>query len=364
MRLLHYLEVENFKCFGDGQRINLDHPAVLIGPNNCGKTTALQAIALWSQAVKTWYSAKGSAPPGRRTATALNRLRLVSVPVQRTRYLWHNTRVREGRSNTRMRITLGILHERDVEPVTMEFRSQGDELIYCAPDKQTLDRPDLIKAAAQLNVELLYPVSGLELDEPILQPGRIDVLLGQGQTAQVLRNLCLLVFRNSPDDWKRIVAWINRLFAVDLGNPTETPLGTIHLGYRQEGVKEELQVSLAGSGMQQMLLVLAYLFSHRRSILLIDEPDAHLEILRQEQVYVLLRDLAAASESQVVLATHSEVIMDEAKEENLTLLLNGFAYSQFSTADTRKALKRLGAAQYMRTARPGSFGRPMRMNQA
>ncbi len=33
MRLLHYLEIENFKRFGDKQRIELDHPAVLIGPN-------------------------------------------------------------------------------------------------------------------------------------------------------------------------------------------------------------------------------------------------------------------------------------------------------------------------------------------
>ena len=35
MRLLHYLEIQNFKRFGDKQRIELDHPAVLIGPNNC-----------------------------------------------------------------------------------------------------------------------------------------------------------------------------------------------------------------------------------------------------------------------------------------------------------------------------------------
>ena len=53
MRLLHYLEIENFKRFGERQRIELDHPAVLIGPNNCGKTSAIQALALWSQAVRT-----------------------------------------------------------------------------------------------------------------------------------------------------------------------------------------------------------------------------------------------------------------------------------------------------------------------
>ena len=63
MRLLHWLEIRNFKRFGDQQRIELDHPAVLIGPNNSGKTTAIQAIALWSQAVRTWFEIKGEAPP-------------------------------------------------------------------------------------------------------------------------------------------------------------------------------------------------------------------------------------------------------------------------------------------------------------
>ena len=89
MRLLHYIEIQNFKHFGDKQRIELDHPAVLIGPNNCGKTTAIQAIALWSQAVNTWFEAKGKSTPRERTATSLNRLNIVSVPVRRTRY-WHS----------------------------------------------------------------------------------------------------------------------------------------------------------------------------------------------------------------------------------------------------------------------------------
>ena len=44
----------------------------------------------------------------------------------------------------------------------------------------------------------------LETEEPIIQPGRIDVLLGQGQTAQVLRNLCLLVFRTPPGTGRRL----------------------------------------------------------------------------------------------------------------------------------------------------------------
>ena len=111
MRWLHYLEIRNFKRFGDRQRIDLDHPAVLIGPNNCGKTTAIQAIALWSQAVKTWFDAKGRSRPRERTATALNRLNIVSVPVQRTRYFWHDTAVRTGNHDVPILITAGVQHD-------------------------------------------------------------------------------------------------------------------------------------------------------------------------------------------------------------------------------------------------------------
>ena len=353
MRLLHYLEIRNFKRFGDSQRIELDHPAVLIGPNNCGKTTAIQAIALWSQAVKTWHASKGKAPPKERTSTSLNRLNIVSVPVQRTRYFWHNTNVRRGNKDIPLVVTLGVSHADKVEPVTMRFRNQGDELVYCTPDDDTLSRPELIERAAQIGVELLYPMSGLEIEEPILQPGRIDVLLGQGQTAQVLRNLCLLVYKDAPADWDEIVKLMARLFAVQLGKPQETARGSINLFYRQDNVKELLDVALAGRGFQQLLLIVAYLYSHRGSVLLIDEPDAHLEILRQKQVYVLLREIASTNASQVILVTHSEVILEEALDRNLTLLLEGQADDLAAKTNIRNTLKHYGAEHYVRARQRG-----------
>ena len=353
MRLLHYLEIRNFKHFGDRQRIELDHPAVLIGPNNCGKTTAIQAIALWSQAVRTWHQAKGRSRPRDRTATPLNRLNIVSVPVQRTRYFWHNTAVRAGHDDIPILITVGVQHGSGVEPVTMRFRNQGEDLVYCAPDEATLQNPDAITTAAGLNVHLLYSMSGLDTEEPILQPGRIDVLLGQGQTAQVLRNLCLLVFQNRRTGWQEIVRLMRRLFAIELGDPTETARGSIDLFYRQPDLKEPLEVAAAGRGLQQMLLIFAYLYSHRDAVLLIDEPDAHLEILRQRQVYVLLRELAARSESQVVLVTHSEVVLEEALGRNVTLLLGGKTDNLAGKPEIRNALTYFGAEHYVHALQHG-----------
>jgi len=74
MKLLHYVEITNFKRFGETQRIELDHPAVLIGPNNCGKTSTLQAIALWSIGLRTWRAESENSTAERRKGKALNRL--------------------------------------------------------------------------------------------------------------------------------------------------------------------------------------------------------------------------------------------------------------------------------------------------
>ena len=353
MRLLHYLEIENFKQFGACQRIELAHPAVLIGPNNCGKTSAIQALALWSQAVRSWYDARKESTAKERPATSLNRLAIVAVPVQRTRFFWHNTHVRKGNKDIPIVITVGVEFKGVVHRLPMRFRNQGDELVYCTPDESVISNLDLIRYAATLRLELLYPMSGLDTDEPILQPGRIDVLLGQGRTADVLRNLCLAVAKSSSTDWLRIVGLMKRLFNVQLGTPEETSRGGITLSYRQKNVKDALDISSAGRGMLQMLLVFAYLYSHKGSVLLVDEPDAHLEILRQKQIYVLLRDIASENGAQVVMVTHSEQILDEALDRNLTLLLDGRADDLAKKHDIRNSLKHFGAEHYIRARERG-----------
>ncbi len=353
MRLLHYLEIENFKRFGEKQRIELDHPAVLIGPNNCGKTSAIQALALWSQAVKTWYDTRKDSSAKKRTSTSLNRLNIVAVPVQRTRFFWHNTHVRTGNQDIPLLITVGVAYQGQVVALQMSFRNQGNELVYCTPDMAIAGNLDFMRYAATCKVELLYPMSGLQTEEPLLQPGFIDELLGQGQTAQVLRNLCLMVLRQSKQDWEAVQKLMQRLFQIELSTPEETTRGKIELQYRQPGVKEQLDLSSSGRGFQQMLLIFAYLYSHKGSVLLVDEPDAHLEILRQKQVYTLLRDIANENGSQVVIVTHSEVLLNEALDKNLTLLLDGKADNLATKTGIRNSLEYFGAEHYVKARERG-----------
>ena len=361
MRLLHYVEIENFKRFGDKQKIVLDHPAVLIGPNNCGKTSAIQALALWSQAVRAWYTVRGNSKAKERTGVPLNRLEIVSVPVQTTKYFWSDLKVKRGPNvNVYLLITVGVEFRGEIVPLAMRFHNDGDDLVYCRVNEEVSfggsvqdekTKREFLEYVIGIKVELLYPMSGLGTLEPIYQDKFLGTLMGQGKTAEVLRNLCFKVDRS---EWTKIQSLMRRLFQVELNVPVENAQGGIELYYSPAGApKELLELATSGRGFQQVLLIFAYLYGHKKSVLLIDEPDAHLEILRQRQMYVLLRDIASDNESQVVMVTHSEVILDEAVERNLTLIRDGITEDITSKAKVQNSLKVFGTENYVKAVDRG-----------
>jgi ABC-type branched-subunit amino acid transport system ATPase component len=350
MKLLHYVEIENFKCYAERQHIDLEHPAVLIGPNNCGKTSVLQAIALWSIGLKTWRTETENSKAEKKTGKALNRLNILSVPVPKTRHFWHNLRV----TKKDLRITVGVDVSGTAHPVTMIFRHHAsDELVYCEPEPESLDNKAAFRAACDLDLALLYPMSGISADEAVILPQRVEFFLGRGSTAEVLRNICLQVFQQAPRDWRDIVGLMRRLFQVDLNEPQVNEKGGVDITYQQDGTSGEMDLGLSGRGFQQMLLIFAHLHLHKSSVLLIDEPDAHLEILRQQQVYVLLRDIAHKNGCQVVLVTHSEVLLREALDNNLSLILHGRVENLAKKEDIRASLKHFGAEHYVRARETG-----------
>jgi AAA domain, putative AbiEii toxin, Type IV TA system/AAA ATPase domain len=350
MKLLHYVEIENFKRYGDTQRIELDHPAVLIGPNNCGKTSALQAIALWSIGLRTWRAESENSRAEKRKGKALNRLSIHAVPVPKTRHFWHNLKT----GSKDLRITVAVDVKGQPEPVTMIFRHHAsDELVYCEPSPETLANEGAFAVAGELDVALLYPMSGISADEAVILPKRIEFLMGRGSTAEVLRNICLQVWEKAPKDWEEITGLMDRLFHVKLGSPAVNEKGGVDLAYEQSGTSGEMDLGLSGRGFQQMLLIFAHLYLHKRSVLLIDEPDAHLEILRQRQVFALLRDIAQRNGCQVVLVTHSEVVLGEALDTNLTLILEGRTDDLAKKPQIRDALKHYGAEHYVRARETG-----------
>jgi len=141
-------------------------------------------------------------------------------------------------------------------------------------------------------MSFLQAMSGLAASEPKWEPGRIDVLMGEGQTAQVLRNLCRMIYETDHDAWQHVVQHIMELFGVELQTPEHVVArGEITMSYKERS-SIEFDLSSSGRGLQQTLLLLAHLYAHPGSVLLLDEPDAHLEVLRQRENYNLLTTVA------------------------------------------------------------------------
>src|SRR3972149_11860788 len=84
-----------------------------------------------------------------------------------------------------------------------------------------------------------------------------------------------------------------------------------------------LDLSSAGRGLQQTLLLLSYMYANPESVVLLDEPDAHLEILRQRQIYQILTDVAQKHGNQIIAASHSEIILNEAADRDNVIAFVG-----------------------------------------
>ena len=128
--MLTHLTVRNFKRF-ESVEIELGSPVVFIGPNNSGKTSAMQALALWDIGLRRWNEKWGGhKKPGKRPGVAVNRRDLVSIPVPHANLLWRGLKVRNveratGKtvrtSNIRIDVTVGGIREDGAWECGLEF---------------------------------------------------------------------------------------------------------------------------------------------------------------------------------------------------------------------------------------------------
>ena len=343
--MLTHIYIKNFKKLHEVD-FELGQSVVLIGPNNSGKTTALQALALWDIGLRRWIEKRGGkSPTQQRLGVAINRRDLIAIPVPDANLLWHDLHVRnierangdQRTQNIRVDIRVDGVSQGKTWQCGMEFDYANQESFYCRPlrldsggsedetgdDKQPV-RMAVPEEAAGVRVAYLPPMSGLADREFFKQPGEIGVLIGQGQTAQVLRNLCFSIVEfGAASDWPELTKCIDGLFGVTLLPPQYVAeRSEVVMAYKdQSGV--QLDISSAGRGLQQTLLLIAHLYRNPGTVLLLDEPDAHLEILRQRQIYQLLTETAAAKGSQIIAASHSEVVLNEAADRDMVVAFVG-----------------------------------------
>ena len=366
--MLKKISIRNFKSFSDVE-IELSQAVVLIGPNNSGKTTALQALALWDAGCKHWLAKRDTEKTkDAAKAVTIGRKDLVYLPLASSNALWRDLRVREGykeddklkTKNIHIEITVDGMDEQGEWRCGLEFEYVNEEYFYCRPLRTSKEKkPNRLLVPADrvkgIKLAFLPPMSGLLLEEPLLQPGRVEVLLGGERSGEILRNLCYALWEKKDESWTNVVKAMKSLFGSTLKSPVfVVQLGIIELSYTQpNGI--ELPLNSAGRGMQQTLLLLAYMYLNPGAVILLDEPDAHLEILRQRQTYHLITEIARRTNAQVICASHSEVVLNEAIERDTVVAFVGKPHliSDARGSQVLKALRDYGFENYIQAEQTG-----------
>ena len=135
----------------------------------------------------------------------------------------------------------------------LELDYANEESLYCRPlrieNGKNPRRMAIPEESAVKKIAFLPPMSGLSDREFVKQKGEIGFLIGQGQTAQVLRNMCHNLYSNKDGEarWKELSDSIQSLFGVTLLPPKLiSARDEILMSYREaNGIELDYPVQVA-----------------------------------------------------------------------------------------------------------------------
>lgn len=317
--MIRRVTVRNFKRFQE-QQFDLADSIVLAGPNNAGKSTLLQAIAAWKLGLDWWIAKRkgdGKTTAAKRSGVSITRADFTPVPLREMNLLWEDRRVSGGPGKPRQ-IEIVVEGEANGKAWScgLELQYANPELIYVRPrGGRTFKREEILNfpspEAEELNIVYVPPLMGIERDEPRIERGMQDLLVGQGRPGEILKNLLWEIADTNQQGWEELIGHIKDLFGLEMLKPSYSKgQPYIVCEYKEPDHTRPLDLGNAGSGTLQVLLLFAFLYARPATVVLLDEPDAHQHVILQKQVYDLIRRVARERGGQVIVATHSEVVLD------------------------------------------------------
>lgn len=358
--MISKITTQYFKQFAN-EEFTLGPLSLLAGPNNSGKSTLLQAAMVWNLALQKWWEKKGPESRSRakeRQGAPITRQEFTALPLPSMDQLWTDThtslRRDEGKQGAPRPLVI-TLHGTDKVGgqwrFGFEFRYSGPEQIHVKPVAEDIDHLEI--AREQVTVVYVPPFSGIGVNETRHDRPYQDMLVGQGKGGDILRNLLLEVAESASETrWQTLETTIEKVFGYRLLKPSYNGTPYITCQYLK-GVPASrgfrglapLDISTTGSGFNQVLLILGFMLARPSSLILLDEPDAHLHVLLQKQLYDILRRLCHQSKGQLVIATHSEVLIDSTSPSQIISFYRK-PHNLASEADrdqVREALKRVSS---------------------
>lgn len=291
------IKIKNFKAISEIE-VHFPRISVLTGPNNSGKSTILQAISLGFEClarnidVNKKIKRKGSVVQ-----------ELASVPVNHPKNLWHNNKWVQSRDHIPIEIRIDFTN-------ASYFTSQINYYygIYNFKVKEYSDdlkNTDILKKLVNSTPVLIPGIPTILRHE---QPQLVSIIssyLSYGLHAQVLRNVLINIKKRDPERFKIIEEAINHHFNIELSEIIFDENSSLEIIAPYDEKGNEFEIISGGSGFHQILQLLSFLIWSESSIVLLDEPDAHLHTSLQKKLYLFLDDLSKKLNLQLIISTHS-----------------------------------------------------------
>lgn len=332
------LTLKNFKSIGK-RHYEFTNFDLLVGRNNSGKSTILQALAIWQFCVDEFHRVKRGGSTGIQVVLP----NFTALPLPEFNLLWKNRTDRgypkvNGKKTQKyilIEIALSWLTPgRETRSFQVNLRYNTPQSMYAIPGGGWNQFHGLEKEKTLPEIAYVPPFSGLEPFEEWRDDGPIRKQVGKAQPGSVLRNLLLRVFtptridstltpdKSQPADWDEIKKQVKRWFSVDLMDPEYERGGDtqIKCEYKDHGVKYDLIAG--GSGFHQTLTLLAFLYGYKPTTILLDEPDAHLHVNLQREILDYFKSKSRERDMQFLIATHSEEFVKGVATQQVVSLLH------------------------------------------
>jgi len=334
------LTIRNFKSILD-QSYGFTDFDLLVGRNNSGKSTILQALAIWQFCVSEFHRAKRGGSSGKQVVLP----NFTALPVPEFNLLWRERTERRYPNVNGEKKQEYILIEIEVAWRTkgleervfgVELRYNSPQSVYAKPTQGWEPFRELEKEGSLPIIAYVPPFSGLEPIEEWRDDGPMRKQVGKAQPGSVLRNLLLRVCpppekddqghipkgHVPPTDWNEIKDVVQRWFSVELTEPKyERGVDTqIVCEYKQE--KRAYDIIAGGSGFHQTLTLLAFLYGYKPTTILLDEPDAHLHVNLQREILDYFERKSSERGVQFLIATHAEELVKGVDATRIVSLMN------------------------------------------
>lgn len=323
--MIKRLTLRNFKSIGE-QIYDFTQFDLLVGRNNSGKSTVLQALAIWQFCVDEFHRSKRGGSKGIQVVLP----NFTALPLPEFNLLWKDRTDRaypideKGKKKQEF-ILIEIMIEwsrgdQQKEEFGIELRYHSPQTIYAIPTGGWAKFRACEKQGNLPIIAYVPPFSGLEPTEKWLDVSPIRQQVGKGQPGSVLRNLLLRVCpadtqlqdrRKSksyipPADWKELSDIISRWFSVEIREPKYDSAKDVYITVEYKQNAKDYDIIAGGSGFHQTLTLLAFLYGYKPTTILLDEPDAHLHVNLQREILDYFKRKSLERSTQFLIATHSE----------------------------------------------------------